>query len=201
MDLVRSRPHCHCSRAAQEAGRGRGRRRAGAYGLPAAAWRLPGRERAGRGLRATACCRLAPAAACLAACALRPEPGACALRLPSAEGGLCRRPSRWRVAAGGWGLGRIRGCAWCGGGVLACGRGGVGVGRTGGWGEPAKGRGARSVETSSSMLGWASSNKLKKKILGRTPGHGPGGPGSKSAPACRSCLEKVDLGSEFLRFI
>ena len=128
MDLVRSIPHCHCSRAAQEAGRGRGRRRAGAYGLPAAAWRLPGRERAGRGLRATACCRLAPAAACLAACALRPEPGACALRLPSAEGGLCRRPSRWRVAAGGWGLGRIRGCAWCGGGVLACGRGGVGVG-------------------------------------------------------------------------
>ena len=74
-----------------------------------------------------------------------------------------------------------------------------------GWGEPAKGRGARSVETSSSMLGWASSNKLKKKILGRTPGHGPGGPGSKSAPAQKAVIRPLlhrleELSRGFVEF-
>ena len=87
------------------------RGRAGAYGLrPAAGWRLP-----------------LPAWP-PAPCALSLAPAPCACRVPRAAFAVGRRPSRWRVAAGGWGLGRIRGCAWCGGGVLACGRGGVGVG-------------------------------------------------------------------------
>ena len=112
-------------------------------------------------------CRLAPAAACLAACALRlaPEAG------PEGRGrplpsGVGRRAGGWRLGAGGWG-----GSADARGGVLACGRGGVGVGanrrKAGAHGQ---------VETSSSMLGWASSKKLKKKI-GPNPGPWPGWPG------------------------
>ena len=124
----------------------------------------------------------------LAACALRlaPEAGpeGRGRPLPSA---VARR-RRSALAGGGWGLGvgadpRMRVVRWW--------RTGVRERRRRGWGEPAKGRGARSVETSSSMLGWASSNKLKKKILGRTPGHGPGGPGSKSAPDLNNGTRKT----------
>ena len=191
MDLgtkeVRSIPHCQsvtasdgdsereqCSRL--QPCRSGGREREGppaGRGLRPAGCRLaPAREREG-GQGPTAC-RLAPAAACLATCALRLAPEA------GPEGRGRPLPSAVALAGGGWGLGvgadpRMRVVRWW--------RTGVRERRRRGWGEPAKGRGARSVETSSSMLGWASSNKLKKKILGRTPGHGPGGPGSKSAPA------------------
>ena len=71
-------------------------------------------------------------------------------------------------------MGRIRGCAWW--------RTGVRERRRRGWGEPAKGRGARSGRNLLLDVGLGQFEKIGKKILGRTPGHGPGGPGSKSAP-------------------
>ena len=97
----------------------------------------------------------------LAACALRlaPEAGpeGRGRPLPSAVARR-RRPA---LAGGGWGLGVG---ADARGGVLACGRGGVGVGanrrKAGAHGQ---------VETSSSMLGWASSKKLKKYIFWAEP--------------------------------
>ena len=99
-------------------------------------------------------------------------PAPCAWRLRPdrrAEGGLCRRPSRWRVAAGGWGLGRIRGCAWW--------RTGVRERRRRGWGEPAKGRGARSGRNLLLDVGLGQFEKVEKKNFGPNPGPWPGWPG------------------------
>ena len=99
----------------------------------------------------------------LAACALRLAPEA------GPEGRGRPLPSAVALAGGSWGLGRIRGCAWWHTGVRER--------RRRGWGEPAKGRGARSGRNLLLDVGLGQFEKVEKKNFGPNPGPWPGWPG------------------------
>ena len=128
------------------------RGRAGAYGLrPAAGWRLP-----------------LPAWP-PAPCALSLAPAPCACRVPRAAFAVGRRPSRWRVAAGGWG-----GSADARGAVVAYWRAGEAVSGLGRTGE----RQGRTVSRNLLLdVGLGQFKQVEKKNFGPNPGPWPGWPG------------------------